>query len=267
MNTLSLAYSPCPNDTYIFHALSTRSVKIEGCSINTFFHDVETLNQLALKETYDVTKLSFHAMLYVKDKYSLLNSGAALSYGNGPLLIGKRNFKRDELKNCTVAVPGKFTTAHMLLQLFFPEIKNKIFTTYDNIFDCMANGTCELGLIIHESRFVYQMHGFHKIADLGQFWEDETKLPIPLGCIAVKNTFDAALISNINCAIQKSIEASNANPAAARQFIKEHSIEKDDSVLNKHISAFVNNFSMDMGQTGRKAYETLERLAAKAGII
>jgi 1,4-dihydroxy-6-naphthoate synthase len=264
---LSLAYSPCPNDTFIFHGIANGQLTLPGCTFDVYLHDVETLNQHALKRTFDITKLSFYAYLKVAEKYRLLRSGAALGFGNGPLLVSSRPIDRDALRKCRVAVPGELTTAHLLFQLYAPEATNKIFTTYDRIMELITSGEADCGIIIHESRFVFERAGLLPIVDLGQWWEEETGAAIPLGGIAIRNDIPNQTARDFDALVKQSIELSRAEPEATRGYIRQHAQELEEAVVAKHIDTFVNDFSIDLGAEGDKAVAKLEEMARAAGII
>jgi len=261
---ISVAYSPCPNDTFsFFHFAQSDDVK-------THLHDVETLNRCAFEGRFDVTKLSFHAWLRVQDSYELLNAGAALGRGCGPLVIcrqgaGDASYRRHPVGS--VAVPGEYTTAHLLLRLWHPQIQNRIFMPFDEIMDAVASGRADAGVIIHEGRFVYQQRGFDCLVDLGDWWESTTGQPIPLGCIAAKKSLGAARIAELDSRLKQSIQAAFDDPASVREYVKRYAQELDDAVIDKHIKTYVNDFTLDLGDEGRKAVEVLQKMAKGAGIV
>jgi len=257
---INIAFSPCPNDTFIFHAMLHGLVDTGGLNFKAVLDDVEALNQKALLTTFHISKLSFFAYLKLKKYYEILDSGAALGFGCGPMLICKN---RDiDLKTAKIAIPVRLTTANLLLSLWKPEIKNKIITRFDNILSGVQSGKFDAGLIIHESRFVYKDFGLKKIIDLGSWWEKETGSPIPLGCIAIRK--DKSLMNrkkDIESIIQNSIRFAFKNPKASTQFIKIHAQELDDQVTQDHINLYVNDFSLSLGEKGKKAIKTLEDMA------
>jgi len=256
---LTCAYSTCPNDTFIFCHLAQES------GIEVHLHDVETLNRMAFDEAFDITKLSFHAWLLLQDKYELLNVGAALGRGCGPLVIAP---KAQYLKpNASIAVPGEYTTAHLLLRLWNPEIENRVFMPFDQIMDAVESGEVDAGVIIHEGRFVFEERGFHCLEDLGEWWENETGLPIPLGCIAARKSLGGERIAEIEQRLKSSIQSAFADPASTTEYIKQHAQELDDDVIRRHIKTYVNEFSLDLGDEGRAAINKLQRMAVDAGII
>jgi len=273
---LTCAYSTCPNDTFIFCRLA------QAADIETHLHDVETLNRLAFEERFDITKLSFHAWLLVQDKYQLLNVGGALGRGCGPLVISRQDAGQRESRSAptwsrddtyrpalrgSVAVPGEYTTAHLLLRLWNPEIKNRIFMPFDQIMDTVESGEADAGVIIHEGRFVFEERGFQCLEDLGEWWEGETGLPIPLGCIAAKKSLGAERIAEIEQRLRQSIQAAFADPGSTTEYVKAHAQELDDDVIQQHIETYVNDFTLDLGTEGRAAIEKLKQMAENAGII
>ena len=256
---LSCAYSTCPNDTFAFCRLAQEP------DLEIHLHDVETLNRLAFEETFDVTKLSFHAWLLLRDKYQLLSVGAALGRGCGPLVIAP---KAQSLKPIvSIAIPGEFTTAHLLLRLWNPEIKNRIFMPFDRIMDAVASGKADAGVIIHEGRFVFEGRGFQCLEDLGDWWERETGLPIPLGCIAARKSLGAERIAEFEVRLKGSIQAAFDDPASTSEYVKTHAQELDDEVIRKHIETYVNAFTLNLGDEGYAAVERLQQMAEEAGVV
>ncbi len=264
---ISLGFSPCPNDTFIFNALVNGAVPLPGYSLEVALHDVETLNRMAFDERLDVTKLSFYAWLKVRDRYRLLSSGGALGYGCGPLVVARKALIREEMAGCRIVLPGEWTTAHLLFQLWAPDANQRRFVTYDRIFDALDSGEADCGVIIHESRFTYESAGFKAVVDLGAWWESLTELPIPLGCIAVHRRTPDAFVGQLEQAIRRSISTARQDPASALPYIREHAQEMTESVLNAHIDTFVNDFSLDLGETGYRAVQVLEERAEAAGIL
>jgi len=263
---LSFAFSPCPNDTFMFHGLASGSVAVPGCRLETHLRDVEALNGAALAGRYDVTKLSFHAWLLVRDRYRLLDAGAALGYGCGPLVVSREPMDRGGVSNGRVAVPGERTTAHLLFRLWAPDAADRVFARYDRIIPMVSRGDAGAGVIIHEGRFVFREAGLHAVADLGQWWEHETGLPIPLGCIAVRETLGEDTIAGVEKAVRRSIRAAQAHPERTHDYVLKHAAEMNRDVLERHIATFVNDFSLGLGETGRRAVSKLEERAAAAGV-
>lgn len=264
MDKLKLGFSPCPNDTFIFHAMTHGLVDTGRYAFDTVITDVEELNRMAVNSVTDITKLSFHAYLKLKEHYSLLASGSALGYGCGPLVVSKGHIIG---KNSLIAVPGELTTACLLLKLWMPGAYNLVFTRFDNIIPGVASGEFDAGVIIHEGRFIYGQHNLEKVIDLGEWWETETGSPIPLGCIAVKKTLGETVKHDAESIIRSSVEFAFRHRDASREFIKSHAQEMDDEVINSHIGLYVNDFTVALGEKGMRAVETLEFMARQRGII
>jgi 1,4-dihydroxy-6-naphthoate synthase len=266
-NKLTLGFSPCPNDCFIFDALIHHKIDTEGLSFDVIMEDVETLNQMAFRGELDITKLSFHAFAYCLDNYKLLNAGSALGEGCGPLLIAKKNVSVSEINASLIAIPGKYTTANFLFSLAFPEANNRVEMLFSTIEDAILNDSVKAGLIIHENRFTYQEKGLVKLLDLGEYWETMALAPIPLGGIAIKKTLQKKLQKKVDSLLRKSVEYAFANPEASKQFVKYHAQEMEDNVIKQHIDLYVNNFSMDLGIEGKRAVNLLFEKAKKQGII
>ncbi|MET4142927.1 1,4-dihydroxy-6-naphthoate synthase [Pedobacter sp. UYP1] len=270
---LSLGFSPCPNDTFIFDALIHHKIDTEGLEFEVFFDDVETLNQKALRSELDITKLSFHAFAHVVEKYALLDAGSALGFGVGPLLICKNEdligSERLTQKDSTlsVAIPGELTTANFLLGIAFPNLLNKQVMVFSEIQDALLNHRIDLGLIIHENRFTYTEKGLHKIVDLGSYWEELTGCAIPLGGIVINRKLDHEIQLKVNRLIRKSVEFAFQNPKSGIDFISAHAQEMEEAVMYKHIDLYVNKYSVDLGTEGRKAIDILFKMAQEKGII
>lgn len=271
---LTLGFSPCPNDTFIFDALIHGKIDTEGLSFNVFFDDVETLNQKALRSELDITKLSFHAFAYVAEQYALLDAGSALGFGVGPLLICKKeNIERINLQlqteNCQLrtAIPGKYTTANFLLGVAYPQLTNKQEMVFSEIEDALLNDEIDLGLIIHENRFTYQAKGLHKVIDLGAYWEEFSGCAIPLGGIVVNRKLPIEVQEKVNRLVRKSVEFAFANPKSGIEFIRQHAQAMEEEVMYKHIELYVNQYSVALGTEGRKAIDTLFDIATKNQVI
>ncbi|ACU06343.1 MULTISPECIES: menaquinone biosynthesis family protein [Pedobacter] len=268
---LSLGFSPCPNDTFIFDALIHHKIDTEGLEFEVFFDDVETLNQKAFRAELDITKLSFHAFAYVAEQYALLDSGSALGFGVGPLLIcHKENFIRnsDHLSpDLKVGIPGRYTTANFLLGIAFPHLTNKQEMVFSAIESSLLADQIDLGLIIHENRFTYTEKGLHKIVDLGSFWEQQTGCAIPLGGIVVNRKLDRKTMEKVNRLVKKSVEFAFANPKSGLEFIRLHAQEMSEEVMYKHIDLYVNQYSVELGIEGRKAIDTMFTMALKKELI
>lgn len=268
---LSLGFSPCPNDTFIFDALIHHKIDTEGLDFEVFFDDVETLNQKAFRGELDITKLSFHAFAHVYKKYALLDAGSALGFGVGPLLICKNEnliHNPEELTaDLKVGIPGKYTTANFLLGIAFPHLVDKQEMIFSEIESALINDKIDVGLIIHENRFTYSDKGLHKIVDLGSYWEQLTGCAIPLGGIVINRNLDREIQEKVNRLLRKSVEFAFANPKSGIDFIKKHAQEMSEEVMYKHIELYVNKYSIDLGIEGRKAIDVLFKLAIEKGLI
>ena len=270
---LSLGFSPCPNDTFIFDALIHHKIDTEGLEFEVFFDDVETLNQKALKAELDITKLSFHAFAHVAHQYALLDAGSALGFGVGPLLICNNEelaaspALKEENSPLTVAIPGQLTTANFLLGIAFPNLLHKQVMVFSEIEDALLNNQIDLGLIIHENRFTYADKGLHKIIDLGSYWEQLTGCAIPLGGIVINRNLDTEIQLKVNRLVRRSVEFAFENPKSGIDFISSHAQEMDEAVMYKHIDLYVNKYSINLGTEGRKAIDILFKMAQEKGII
>ena len=257
---LTLGFSPCPNDTFIFDALVNNKIDTGGLKFEVVLEDVQTLNQWAMEGRLAITKLSYGALPLVLDKYIVLNSGSALGRGVGPLLIapplrplkGEQGEDKSEVENSIIAIPGKNTTAHMLFSLAYPDAKQKIFLRYDEIENFVADGK-GLGVIIHENRFTYEQKGLKKIIDLGDYWEKETGNAIPLGGIVIKREIDELISRKVDSLIKRSIEFAWTNYPVLNDYIRNHSQEMSEQVMRKHIDLYVNNYSLHLGEEGKTA--------------
>ncbi|MDJ0780661.1 MAG: 1,4-dihydroxy-6-naphthoate synthase [Desulfosarcinaceae bacterium] len=264
---LSLGYSPCPNDTFIFHALSEGLLDEMPARIKTELHDVETLNQMAFETRLDITKLSFFAYLKCQADYRLLSSGAALGYGCGPVVVAKKALTEADMATARVVLPGRWTTAHLLFRLWMPSAGDRHFVPYDHIFEALESGEADAGVIIHESRFTFESAGFSAVADLGAWWEAETGLPIPLGCIAARRRLPGDLIAAVDAAIGRSLDHARQQPESVMPRVRRYAQEMADHVLKAHIDTFVNDFSRELGTMGHAAIRRLEVMARERGIL
>ena len=267
MKELTLGFSPCPNDTFMFYPLVHGLVDTSGLSYQERLEDVETLNQLALKGELDVSKVSYHAFGHIRNEYALLRSGSALGRGCGPLLVAADNISPADLRGKTIAVPGQYTTALLLLRLFDPTLENFLVMPFNEIMDAVLRGDVDAGLIIHESRFTYQGYGLHKLLDLGEWWEGETGLPIPLGGIVAKRSLGVETIAAVEKALRSGVTYARSNPSEAANYIREHAQEMGEDVCRAHIGLYVNEFSADLGDEGVRAIECLMERAERAGIL
>ena len=272
LKPLTLAFSSCPNDTYIFNAMVHGIIDTSPLSFKTSIADVETLNQKAARGTYDITKLSFAAMGGLGDRYRLLRSGAALGRGCGPLVISLPDKSLESIDKIRVAVPGLGTTACLLFKFYiedrFPGLTTELLPMpFEAVMPEVKKGRVHAGVIIHEGRFVYEQMGFKLIQDLGQWWEDHTGLPIPLGCIAVKKDMDQKTAIQVEDLIRQSISHAGQFPEAGAAYIQHHAQELDNKVIQEHIGLYVNDFSMDLGSEGEKSVLTFFEKARQAGLL
>lgn len=276
---LTLGFSPCPNDTFIFDALIHHKIDTRGLDFAVEYHDVETLNQKAFRQELDITKLSYHAFAYAVENYELLDAGSALGFGVGPLLITKnadlaqklRQYAGvalpEEFHNLKIGIPGKYTTANFLLGLAYPQLQNKQELVFSEIEQSLLDGKIDLGLIIHENRFTYTDKGLHKAVDLGDYWEKTTQNPIPLGGIVIKRSLPEETKRLVNELIRQSVEFAFANPKSGLDYIRSHAQEMEESVMYKHIELYVNQYSSDLGEVGRQAIQTMFDKAQSLGLI
>lgn len=264
---LTLGFSTCPNDTFIFDAMVHGRIDTEGLEFSLIMADVEELNNHAFNGNLDITKLSYCAYASLVDSYILLNSGSALGYKNGPLLISRHKIYPDEISDLKIAIPGKNTTANLLLSIAYPNVKQKKEYLFSLIEEIVLSGEMDAGLIIHESRFTYQKKGLKKIIDLGEHWESITGMPIPLGGIVVNRKLPVEVQRKVNRVMKRSVEFAFEHPKESYPFVKQYAQEMDDSVMESHINLYVNEFTRDLGITGRKAIEALYGKASENGII
>lgn len=256
MKHLSLGFSPCPNDTFIFDAL-VHSKIASKYSFDVSLADVEQLNNWAFQSKLDITKISFHAWSYLTNEYQMLSSGAALGFGVGPLLISKEPLTQTQIENGKIAIPGKWTTANFLMANKYPKCKNKVETLFSDIENLVLNGSFDAGVIIHENRFTYQQRGLHLIQDLGKAWEEQTGLAIPLGGIAIKRSMPEEIKKEVALLIKQSIEHSIEFPQSPMDYIKEHAQDMDSTIVKKHIDLYVNQYSLDLQEEGRQAIDEM----------
>ncbi len=267
MSTLSLGFSPCPNDTFIFDAMLHGKVDTEGLDFDVFMHDVEALNQRAFAGDIAITKLSYHAFAHLTDRYALLEAGSALGRGCGPLLIAREPKSEAEINTASIAIPGRMTTANFLLSLAYPTALNKQETLFSHIEDAVLDGRADAGLIIHENRFTYQQRGLVKLLDLGEYWETTTGLPIPLGGIVVHRDVPPETRQKINRVLRRSVEYAFAHPDDVMPFVRAHAQAMDDSVMQAHIDLYVTHYTLDLGEDGRQAVFQMFRIAQEKGVI
>lgn len=264
---LTLGFSPCPNDTFIFDAMVHNRIDTEGLSFDLVMEDVEALNHRALRRELAVTKLSYHAFAHLVDDYALLESGSALGNGVGPLLIAKSLDVKNILNQSLVAIPGKYTTANFLFSLAFPEAQNKQEFVFSEIEQAILRGDVAAGVIIHENRFTYQNHGLVKLIDLGEFWESTTAMPIPLGGIVVRRDLPFEVQQKMERVMKRSVEYAFAHPSESYDFVAQHAQEMDESVRQRHIDLYVNHFTEGLGKQGRAAVSMLFEMAKERGVV
>ncbi len=266
---LTLGFSPCPNDTFIFDALVNHKIDTGGLSFDVHLEDVQTLNEWALQGKLDVSKISYGVYPKLLNTYTLLRSGGALGKGVGPLLITKNktditSFEELQqlVQTLTIAVPGVDTTAHFLFSQAFPAAKQKQFMVFHEIEDAVLSGKVDAGVIIHENRFTYQQRGLTKLIDLGEYWEQTTGFPIPLGGIVAHQRLDTAVAQKVDALIRKSVEYAFTNYPLVTEYVKQHSQEMSEEVMRQHIDLYVNNYSVDLGTDGLKAVEQFIHIAS-----
>jgi 1,4-dihydroxy-6-naphthoate synthase len=266
---LSLAFSPCPNDCFMFDAIVNRRIDLEGLEFDVTLADIEALNHAAFAGEPDVSKLSFHAYAYCADAYVLLGAGSALGRNCGPLLISKRPIDRAEVARgeLSIAIPGTYTTANFLCGLAFPAARNKTEVLFSDIEPALLEGRFDAGVIIHENRFTYESHGLRKIIDLGEFWESETGAPIPLGGIVVKRSLPDEVKRAVNRVMRRSVDYAFAHREASVPYVRAHAQEMSEQVMYQHIDLYVNEYSIDLGEDGRRAVQGLFDRAQRAGLI
>jgi 1,4-dihydroxy-6-naphthoate synthase len=266
---LSVGSSPCPNDCFMFDAIVNERIDLEGLELSIHMADVEALNKAAFAGEADVSKLSYHAYAHCIGNYVLLDAGSALGRNCGPLLISKRPISQDEVAAGAVriAIPGKYTTANLLLGLAFPAACDRTELVFSDIESALLSENYDAGLIIHENRFTYAAKGLKKIIDLGEYWESETGAPIPLGGIVIKRALPEDVKLKVNRVLRRSVEYAFANRAASLPFVREHAQEMSEEVMYRHIDLYVNQYSVDLGEEGRRAVEMLFERAATAGVI
>lgn len=266
---LRLGFSPCPNDCFMFDAIVHGRIDLEGLSFDVHLADVEALNRAAFSGEAGVTKLSYHALAYCLDRYAILDAGSALGRNCGPLLISRRGISREEVAagGLRIAIPGKYTTANLLFGLAFPSAQDKTELLFSEIEGAVLDGRFDAGLIIHENRFTYQAKGLRKIIDLGEYWEETSGAPIPLGAIVVSRNLPVEVQRAVNRIVRRSTEYAFAHPEASRPFVRAHAQEMDEAVMQQHIALYVNEFSVDLGPEGWRAVELLFSRARAAGVV
>ena len=264
---LTLGFSPCPNDTFIFDAMVNGHIDTKGITFDYVMEDVATLNQWAEQGKLDITKLSYNTFLHTVNKYALLHSGSALGEGVGPLLVSKQPLDIADIDNFKIAIPGFNTTANLLLSLAFPGAKNKTELVFSEIEAAVLDGTYDAGLIIHEGRFTYAQKGLHKLIDMGDWWEQTTHASIPLGGIVIRRSFDKELCATVDSIIKESLAWSWKRYPELTPFITNNAQEMEEDVMRKHIQLYVNDYTTDLGEKGRNAINTLFEKAKAGGLL
>jgi 1,4-dihydroxy-6-naphthoate synthase len=266
-NVIKLGFSPCPNDTFIFAAMVHGMIDTEGLEFDYRMEDVEKLNHMAMEHGLDMVKVSYHAFLYLSPVYRLLDSGSALGSGNGPLLISKKKYAVGDLDNLSVAIPGEYTTAHLLLKLLAPGILQKKILVFNEIENAVLREEVDAGVIIHENRFTYERKGLQKIADLGELYENLTHSPIPLGGIIAQKKLGDETLDKLNRVMRRSVAYAMEKPGDVMDFVRCNAQEMEEEVMMKHIHLYVNEYTLDLGPDGRKAIARLFDLAYERGMI
>ena len=264
---LTLGFSPCPNDTFIFDAMVHGRIDTGGLEFDYFLADVEELNRRAFEGKIDILKMSYHAYAFAARDYLILDSGSALGWNNGPLLISKRPVDKGEIQNLKIAIPGLYTTANLLFSIAWPEAGNKKEYLFSDIEDALINEEVDLGLIIHETRFTYQKRGLKKVADMGEYWQNLTGLPIPLGTVAINRSVSGEIAGMVNRILRRSLEYAYSDSAASGDFITANAAEIDPDVTRSHIRLYVNEFTMNLGEQGRMAVEKLLNTASSRKVV
>ncbi len=267
MTKLSLGFSPCPNDTFIFDAMLHGKVDTEGIEFEVFMEDVEALNRRAFAGGIAVTKLSYHAFAYLTDRYVLLDAGSALGNNCGPLLVARSPMDAAAIASARIAIPGKMTTANFLLSLAYPDALDKTETLFSDIEDAVLDGHADAGLIIHENRFTYAQKGLVKLIDLGEYWETTTGLPIPLGGIVASRELPLEIRHKVNRVMRRSVEYAFAHPDEVMPFVRLHAQAMDDAVMKAHIDLYVSDYTADLGEKGRSAVAQMFRIAREKNVI
>jgi len=264
---LKLCFSTCPNDTFMFDALVNGRIDSKDFTFDIHLADIDELNRMAADGIADITKISYNAFAKVSDRYQLLNSGSALGNGVGPLVISRRLIYPEEVKHAIIAIPGLETTANMLFSIAFPDAKNKKVYLFSDIEEAILSNEVDAGVIIHENRFTYEKKGLKKIIDLGEYWESQTKLPIPLGGIAIRKSLPDSIKVSINALMRQSVEYAFSHPKDSYPYVRKYAQAMEEEVMYKHIQLYVNKFSVDLGVEGRNAIIELFNRSNRLGLI
>ncbi len=261
---LTLGFSPCPNDTFIFDALVNKKIETNGLTFDVVLEDVQTLNNFALAGKLDVSKISYGVLPLLVNQYRALNSGGALGQGVGPLLIARQTVMplEEKVNEMTIAIPGQNTTAHLLFSMAFPGAVKKRFLVFNEIEEAVISGAVDAGVIIHENRFTYLQKGLVKLVDLGQYWEEKTKVPIPLGGIIIRKNFQPELMAKVDRLIRQSVEYAFEHYPHLPEYVRQHAQEMDDEVMRQHIELYVNDYSIDLRTRGKTAISKLMEIYA-----
>ena len=266
MKTYSLGYSPCPNDTYVFYALVHRAVP-DAPAFREVLEDIATLNRMAVDGRLDITKISFHAFAHLRDRYCLLHSGGALGRGCGPLVVAREALDPGDLAGKRIAIPGRLTTAALLLRLHNPELRDLVVLPFHRIMEAVRCGDADAGVLIHEGRFTFPAYGLCEIIDLGQWWEEATGHPIPLGGILARRDLGCTAIEWIDRSLKASVEYAHANAEMILPYVRRHAQEMDEGVMRRHIDLYVNQYTLDYGSDGEAAIADLLSRAERSGIV
>ncbi|MCD6346105.1 MAG: 1,4-dihydroxy-6-naphthoate synthase [Bacteroidales bacterium] len=264
---IRIGFSTCPNDTYIFDALINGRIESDGLIFDPFLADVEELNEMAIKGELDVTKLSYHAYGHVSHIYTVLNSGSALGWGNGPLVVSRVPVQADQLDNLKIAIPGELTTANYLMAIAYPRARRKQAYLFSDIESVVLSGEADVGVLIHENRFTYGERGLHFVMDLGAFWEKKTSFPIPLGGIVAHRRLTLIIRQKIQSLIRESLLYARDNPKAPVSYVKKYAQNLREDILEKHIATFVTDYSLSLGTTGHQAIMKLLHLGSEIGLF
>jgi 1,4-dihydroxy-6-naphthoate synthase len=266
---LTLSFTPCPNDCFMFDAIVNQRIDLEGLDFSVRLADIEALNQTAFEASTDVTKLSYHAVAYCLDVYELLDAGSVLGPNCGPLVISKRAISTDEVATgkVTIAIPGKYTTANFLLNLAFPNAQKKTALVFSEIQPALLREQFDAGVIIHEGRFSYQPKGLQKIIDLGQWWQAETGLPLPLGGVAVRRSLPSDVKERVNRIVRRSVQYALAHPDVSSDFVRAHASDMNEEIIRQHIDVYVNQYSIELGENGERAVKMLFERGKATGTI
>ena len=267
MKTISLGFSTCPNDTFIFYALIEKKVNLRELCFQEILADVEKLNKMAFEKMLDVTKLSYQAFGLLLDDYILLRSGGALGRGCGPILVSASPVGTNDLIDKKIAIPGRHTTAAMLLKLYNNDYKNLVEMSFEKIMTAVKTGAVDAGLIIHEGRFTYEKEGLFKLVDLGDWWEETTGFPIPLGGIVARRDLGEETLAVVESGIRRSVEYAMLHPEEPMAYIKEYAQELSENVIREHVALYVNSFSLDIGEEGINAIKYLLKTGYEKGIF